>query len=693
MPQANKDTGKHLIRAQFVPSTMNAEKRTIDVTFATDTPVLRYSWARDEYYNEILDMNGMDMARAANGLPVLDNHGRWGSVGQILGRAENVRIENGVGVATIRFSKRSNVQDIVDDVTDGIIRDISFGYQVLSYERMEKEEGKQYPDYYARKWQPNEISFVTIPADPKAGVRSEGDDTPEPEFIDNQNRGLELNMTEAEKKALRDAERQRAADITKAVAVAGLSAEFARGLIDNENMTVEGARAAIDAEKARIESDPTKAREEGAKAERKRAADIVSAVKAAKLSDDFARTLIDEGKTIDEARAAIIEEFGKADPNKGTRAQVSIEADAQDKFRAGMEEAILHRAEPGNKELREKVKGSEFRGMDLMDMAREAVEQAGGNTRGMTKQEIAKASLNIVTNGQRSFFGMHSTSDFPIILGNTINRTLRAQYEMQPQTFKPFTRQSSFKDFRPKTVTQLSGMIDKFVEVKEGGEYKSSTLTEGKETYQLAKYGRKIAVTWESLINDDLSAFSRIPQAIAQKAAQLESDIVWGILLGNPTMGDGTALFHADHDNLAGAGSAINHTALSEARAAMRKQKGLEGDFINVMASYLLVGPDKETEAQQIINAAIVATKTADTNVFRSSLDIIVEPRVTGNQWFLSAAPSQIDTIEYSYLEGESGLFTESREGFDIDGVEVKARLVFGAKAIDWRGLWRNAGN
>ena len=208
----------------------------------------------------------------------------------------------------------------------------------------------------------------------------------------------------------------------------------------------------------------------------------------------------------------------------------------------------------------------------------------------------------------------------------------------------------------------------------------------------MAKYGRMIALTWESIINDDLSAFNRVPAAIAQKAAQLESDIVWGILTANAAMGDGTALFHADHGNL-GTGSAINHGALSDARAAMRKQKGLEGDFINVMAKYLLCGPDKETEAQQIINAAIVATKTTDTNVFRSSLDIIVEPRLTGNQWFLAASPSQIDTVEYAYLEGDQGLFTEQRDGFDVDGIEIKARLVFGAKAIDWRGLYRNPGN
>lgn len=48
MPEIKRDTGKHMIRAQFVPDSMNVEKRTVDVTFATNTPVLRFSWARDE---------------------------------------------------------------------------------------------------------------------------------------------------------------------------------------------------------------------------------------------------------------------------------------------------------------------------------------------------------------------------------------------------------------------------------------------------------------------------------------------------------------------------------------------------------------------------------------------------------------------------------------------------------------------
>jgi hypothetical protein len=51
-----------------------------------------------------------------------------------------------------------------------------------------------------------------------------------------------------------------------------------------------------------------------------------------------------------------------------------------------------------------------------------------------------------------------------------------------------------------------------------------------------------------------------------------------------------------------------------------------------------------------------------------------------------------IDTFEYAYLEGEPGVFTETREGFEVDGMEIKARLVFGAAWIDYRGAYKNPG-
>ena len=103
-----------------------------------------------------------------------------------------------------------------------------------------------------------------------------------------------------------------------------------------------------------------------------------------------------------------------------------------------------------------------------------------------------------------------------------------------------------------------------------------------------------------------------------------------------------------------------------------------------------------ELSAEQLIAQNLVPARTTDV-VPQSirSLAVIAEPRldtVSTNGWYLAASPNQIDTIEYAYLEGQQGAYIETRNGFDVDGVEIKCRLDFGAKAIDWRGLYKNPG-
>ena len=74
---------------------------------------------------------------------------------------------------------------------------------------------------------------------------------------------------------------------------------------------------------------------------------------------------------------------------------------------------------------------------------------------------------------------------------------------------------------------------------------------------------------------------------------------------------------------------------------------------------------------------------------------MIVEPRLDADSkksWYMAADPSQIDTIEIAYLQGQTGVYTETEQGFDIDGIKIKARLDVGVKAIDHRGLFKNPG-
>ncbi len=360
--------------------------------------------------------------------------------------------------------------------------------------------------------------------------------------------------------------------------------------------------------------------------------------------------------------------------------------------------ALQHRANPAGVELT--AEGRHFRGLTLIEIGRDVLEANGVSTRGMSRNEIAQQALAVRSGGY------HTTSDFGGILANVANTTLRAGYAAAPQTFRPLVRETSVSDFKAITRAQL-GDAPALNKVNEHGEFKRGTLGEGKESYKIATYGKIVAITRQVLVNDDLDAFTRIPQAFGVQAAQLESDLVWAQILGNPVMGDGKTLFHAAHGNIITVG-ALGLTSLSNARTGFAMQTGMDGKTVlGLTPTYLIVPVGLQTAAEQLIGQ-IVAAKAADVvpesikrlqiiaegrldvGINRPEDDIVVQGNA--NAWYAAGNPMMGDIVELAYLEGNRGVYTETRTGFDIDGVEIKARLDVGAKAMEWRNIARNAG-
>ncbi len=268
------------------------------------------------------------------------------------------------------------------------------------------------------------------------------------------------------------------------------------------------------------------------------------------------------------------------------------------------------------------------------------------------------------------------------------------------------------QDFKPVNRVMLSD-APVLKQLNEKGEFTHAPISDNKITYQLATYGEIVALTRKVIINDDLQAFTRIPALLGVAAAQLESNTVWGIIIANVAAtyaGDktDTALFHANHGNLlSGVASSIDSsvtnadplTALGKARAAMRNQKGMQGTPLNLIPRYIAVPNALESKMLQLIFPINLASWRPDAVVpeWVRTLVPIVEPRLDAvaggtTAWYLVADPAQIDTIEYCYLEGQQGVYIETEQGFDVDGVKIKARMDFGAAALDFRGLQKNAG-
>jgi len=430
--------------------------------------------------------------------------------------------------------------------------------------------------------------------------------------------------------------------------------------------------------------------------ERKRAADILDlAERHGHVA--LGRKAVADGQSVDAFRASLLDKLVKAEAVVQGNARVIGPAGGEKRGEA-MVNALLHRHDMRTYKLDDAAR--DFRGMSLVDIARDCLETAGRSTRGMSRQEIASEALAAA---QRSG-GMHSTSDFPFVLANVANKTLRAAYEQSPQTFRPLVREVSVPDFKTVSRVQM-GEAPAFEKVNEHGEFERGTIGEGREQYSIATYGKVVAITRQVIINDDLSAFTRVPQAFGFQAANLESDLVWAQIISNPTMGDGVALFNAAHNNVLTPGG-ITADTVALGFEAMRLQKGVDGKtLLNIMPSFIIAPVAAQMKVSQFLTL-VTANQTSNTVPdYIRTVTPIIEPRldggftnpatgaaVTGNRfnWFMAAAPGMIDTIELAYLEGQQGVYTETRTGFDVDGVEVKVRLDAGAKVIDWRAFARN---
>ncbi|GEO80963.1 phage major capsid protein [Pararhodospirillum oryzae] len=287
--------------------------------------------------------------------------------------------------------------------------------------------------------------------------------------------------------------------------------------------------------------------------------------------------------------------------------------------------------------------------------------------------------------------GAHGTSDFPGLLADAANKALLAQYQAAAPTYRQIAARKAFQDFKAHRFLRV-GDFPTFHEVIEGGETRYGTLSENNEAVTAREFASGIVIGRKALINDDLSALSDFSGLIATRAAAFEDATVYALLADNgPTLADGKALFDAAHGNKAGTGAALSVTTLSAAVAALRGMTGLDGLPLNVQPRFLVVGVAAEVAARQVV-ATITPAKSTDVNPWGGAFEVIVSPHIAGNRWFLAADPAQVPSVVYGWVGGAEGPQISVETDFDTRAVKVRAGIDFGAGAIDFRGLYLNAG-
>ncbi len=411
--------------------------------------------------------------------------------------------------------------------------------------------------------------------------------------------------------------------------------------------------------------------------------EIRSIARIAGLDQSWIDVQIDAAADADTARRAAFEALATRSAPTIRTEQVRVEmGESQDDpaLRARqMGEALYGRINPRH-ELSEPARRYAY--ATPVDMAKELLTLRGEST-------MALSPASLVTRA------LHTTSDFPIILGNTVGRVLRDAYQAAPSGIRRLGRQTSARDFRSVNKIML-GEAPLLEKLNEHGEIKAGTMAEAREAYKIETWAKKIGITRQVLVNDDLGAFSDLARRMGQGAAETEARILVTLLEANsgngPTLSDTKALFHVDHGNKAASGAVISDATLSAARLALRTQKGIDGRIIRVTPKNLLVPPALETVAEKWL-ATIAPATAADVNPFSGAMSLVVEPRLSSaTRWYVTADPGEIDGLEFAYLSGNEGPQVESRSGWDVDGLEIRVILDFGAGFIDHRGWFQNPG-
>ncbi len=189
-----------------------------------------------------------------------------------------------------------------------------------------------------------------------------------------------------------------------------------------------------------------------------------------------------------------------------------------------------------------------------------------------------------------------------------------------------------------------------------------------------------------------MDAFGTIPAAFGAAAADVQSDVFWNLITTNPNLSDGNAFFNVGDGNLAGAADDIDVDAIGIAVQYFRNIKNLAGRPMNLMGTHIVVGPSKEKQARQYLSGNYFPQAQSGSGAQIpewKAFTLEVEPRIADDAWYVFAVTPRATWAEYAFLDGEESPFVETRIGWDVDGVEIKARLDFGAGLIDRRPAFK----
>jgi ATP-dependent protease ClpP protease subunit len=413
------------------------------------------------------------------------------------------------------------------------------------------------------------------------------------------------------------------------------------------------------------------------------------------LPAEFALTQLERGATREAALEAALEAVAARSPAPvmPNSAVVSVIRDERDTLRArwsGALSAQLMGQAPA-------PESREFANIGFHGLMREiAVANGVKGVHRMSGADLAEMFL-----GGGRINAQHSTSDFPLILVNSANKSVQGLFGQYSNTWSSWTREVDVADF--KTITAaFAGQFPEVAAIAEGAPYTYGSIAEEGQTYAVQERGRLVALTRQALVNDDTRAFQDVLSGAALAGYTALRRVVFGILTANanwPAVGGSAALFAAGRNNLGAAGN-LSAGTFAELRSLLLKQTSpaRAGEAAAPLpppsSMVLLVGPDEEDTALELLGNRIVPTATGATlpDAYRSSTSLVMEPFLdTGNDPYYLCR-GDIRGVEIAYLQGQRAPTITNAEDIRYSGMTFRVVFDFGAAAVQPRAMAANLG-
>ncbi|MBD9525212.1 ATP-dependent Clp protease proteolytic subunit [Paracoccus sp. PAR01] len=356
---------------------------------------------------------------------------------------------------------------------------------------------------------------------------------------------------------------------------------------------------------------------------------------AGRLTEADVTALVDDGTAAEMAGSRFMAVMAARETNPAPRV-TERGRDETETRRLAMEGALTARLSGSQPE----DVARPYMDFSIVDMAAERVGQRRVPGNFAAREDVLRMAF-------------HSTSDFPVLLENAMNRSLAARYRQAQPTYRRLARQRTFQDFRDHTTVRVGDFPNLQPVNPESGELKAGTFSESKEKTSVKAYGVQVLFSRALLVNDSLDGIMQILNDRGAAVARFEDRTFYAMMISGAN-GDGPTLnetsrqvFNTTDKTKAATAAAISVASLSLARAALRKRQSIDKTELEITPALLLVGPDKETEAQQLLYKGILPEQAGNVNVFNDgSLSLGVTAKITDNAWYVFASPSEAPCFE-----------------------------------------------